>query len=233
MLRPFTLLFLLLLSVPVAAQGPARSFECKEGAGLSAIEGSGLLQKVQSTYSAVQALRADFIQSSYLESLDVTEVSSGQVFFQKPGLMKWVYREPAEQVFLIKADTLWFYQAEERQVLIDNFRQVLISDLPVAFLMGIGDLSRDFSLDSACRSEDGIVLSLRSKQAAQSELKSFRLLVDPRTNLPAGASISDVGNNVTTIVLNATQLQDKLDTKLFVPDFGSGLDIIDRRKESK
>lgn len=218
---------------PLLATAQSTNFECKGQKPLK--NGANLVERVQSAYTQVSALSAKFVQNSYLAALETSEVSSGEVIFAKPGQMRWHYSGPDEQDFVVKQETVWFYQKSDNQVLIDDFRDVLISDLPVSFLMGIGDMQRDFKLEQACQNGEGIVLRMSPRQSdpAKQELESFRLLVNAQSFLPLGAMVNDVSGNRTTIILSEMQLNPQIEARAFDTEFGSGADLIDRRSEKK
>lgn len=200
---------------------------------LPAGEGAAVQKKLQAAYQGVSSLTAEFLQHSFLQALEVAESSSGLVSFQRPGKMAWDYQEPEVQQFIFADSTMWFYQKEQNQVLIDSAKDVLLSDLPISFLLGIGDISRDFNLVGACRREEGIVLELTPKVAGDEQsgkgLKGFQLLVEPERSLPIGARVVDLGGNVTTVLLRNVTTNASLDQKRFTPSFPSGTDIQDRR----
>lgn len=219
------------------ASAQSRSFECRAGKIIDIGTASKTVDKVQDAYAGIQALSADFGQDSFVAALEVSEFSSGKVWFSKPGKMKWLYQSPEEQTFLVRNETLWFYQKQENQLTIDEFRNVLISDLPVAFIMGIGDLKKDFKLISACEGMEGTILEFepRIKQADPNRgasLKSFRLLIGSDF-IPRGARVSDVGNNVTAIVLKDLQINPQIVESTFAANFPKGGDINDRRRKSE
>lgn len=209
---------------------PKNAFECKQGKVLSANQAKTLLVEVQKRYSAVDSLVADFKQDSFLAALDSSESSGGKVWFSKPGKMKWEYSLPEEQVFILKDQTFWHYQAVENQVLIDRVEDVLISDLPVAFLMGVGSLEKDFELVGGCTSGSGTVLKLSPLGGDPSDpLKQFELLVDTSKKLPRGARITHVGGNREIIVLNSVASRSSLELSTFEPSFPSSAATWDRR----
>jgi outer membrane lipoprotein carrier protein len=237
---PAFLAALCLLFQPGLCLGQFRSFDCAGEKELAGSEARDLLRKVQERYSRVTSVEADFQQHSYLAALDLAEMSSGQVWFSKPGKMKWHYTDPDEQVFLVREKVLWFYQKEDNQVLIDDFEDVLISDLPVSFLMGIGDLNENFLLHKVCRKNEGLVLDLKPKSSNGAEpesldepLRGFKLLVDNYTFSPVGAEVVDVGGNITSIILSKRVFDQVLKSSLFEPKFPRGIDISDRRKHSQ
>ena len=167
-----------------------------------------------------------------MAALELSEVSSGTFLLRKPGEMKWLYQSPSEQTFLVKNETLWLYQVQEKQVLIDKFRNVLLSDLPIAFLMGIGNISKDFSFVSGCVGSDGTVFELKGNGESGKNLSSFKLLIGHGSYLPTGARIADVGGNVTAIILGSLEIDAKLPVSIFEPDFPKGIDVQDRRQNS-
>lgn len=225
---------LLILTISASAYANERSFDCLRPTKMSGSEYAKLVQK---RYSELSSFKASFEQSSSLAALETEEQSSGDVFFSKPGKMRWNYAKPEEQVFVLNDQTLWLYQKESNQVMIDNLSHVLISDLPVAFLLGIGDLTRDFSVEKSCESPSGVVLELNQKRANkdgdnEEKLKGFKLLIEPRTFEPKGAYVEDVGGNVTAIVFNDLKLGAKIDSATFNPNFPKGVDVQDRRLQN-
>lgn len=217
-------------------QAQARAFDCLPGKNLSLKNGMTIVEKVQTSYAKVNTLEASFVQDSFVSSLEVSELSSGQVWFSKPGRMKWLYARPEEQTFIVRDETLWLYQKRENQLLIDDFRNVLISDLPVAFLMGLGSLSRDFKLTKACEGIEGAVLEFvpaaKTQAGENQSLKSFKLLVSA-DYFPKGAKVSDIGGNTTAILLEDRKLNTSIEDQTYAGQFPRGADINDRRSKEK
>lgn len=226
-------LLLLLFSVSLdLVQAQQRSFDCGSKAPHSEKASIDLLTKVQERYRAVKSYSAEFLQSSFLSALEVSEASSGSLKFAKPGRMRWEYRTPDKQLFITDADTLWLYQEEDKQVLIDKFSTAFISDLPVSFLVGLGDLKRDFTPLKVCENADGIVLELLPKGKDKEQgLERLKLLVSPSSYLPTGASIVDLSGNTTSFLFTAIKTDLALNDETFKARFPSGVDIIDRREK--
>lgn len=210
-----------------------RAFECLEGREIAESEQGRLVSKVQETYQSVRALTGKFVQDSYLASLDTSENSAGEVAFKKPGMMRWQYKYPEKQLFVVKDETLWFYQPNERQVTIDSLKKVLLSDLPVGFLIGIGDLTKEFEVRAACEASVGIVIDFvpkrRSSDQGEQQLAGFSLMVERGSLLPKGSEVIDVAGNVTSIVIEELVRDGELNAEMFLPTFPRGTDITDRR----
>jgi outer membrane lipoprotein carrier protein len=220
-----------------AARAEPREFLCEPNSDnrLSSSELQEALNKTQERYEGIAALRASFEQDSFLKALEISEQSGGTVVFAKPGKMRWEYSKPEPQTFLIADSTFWLYQPREKQLLIDKMEQMLLSELPVAFLMGIGSLKEQFIADSGCRNFDGIVLKLLPKikgvtnGSKDEQLRMFTLLIGSSTYLPVGAKTLDVGGNETAILLRDLVIEPKLPSDFFEASFPSDIDVQDRR----
>jgi outer membrane lipoprotein carrier protein len=228
-------------AAPVSAQ--MKAFECYPEQRLSEEEGKSLMSRVQARYMEISTLHGEFSQESYVAALDQGEQSAGRMWFSKPGKMRWEYNEPRKQLVVIRENTLWLYQPDKGQVLIDDISQVLLSQLPVAFMSGLGNLSNDFTFRGACKSPEGIVLSLVPKSpekkgeskesgAGTDELEGFELLVSAGQNLPQGARVTSLGGNVTAILFRHTKTSGvEMKPSTFVLEYPNGVDIIDRRQK--
>ena len=230
-----SLLFLVFALSSLAGFAQDRAFDCPESGIYAQARSRNLLDQVQKAYAGINTIEAGFEQRSYVDALEVSESSYGRVYFKKPGLMKWHYNAPSEQIFVVRDGTLWLYQVEARQIIIDDFKETLISDLPVSFLLGIGDIKKDFRLLKACQNARGIVLDLAPARntGKEAEMQSFKLMVDADTFLPAGAFIVDIANNSTAMLLSGIALNAQLPENAFSTEFGGGLDISDRRIERR
>lgn len=99
---------------------------------------------LQRKYSGMRDLQMDFVQS-YGWPGRQPRTESGQVFLRRPGFMRWEYREPAEKLFLSDGETIHFYLPDRKQVQKSRVGRSRDRRLPFLFLLGRGDLKRDFS----------------------------------------------------------------------------------------
>jgi len=208
-------------------------FQCETDTRLQNAEAEELLQSVQERYARIDSFRASFSQISYMAALEVSEESSGEVLFRRPGMMKWHYLRPHEQIFVMKAETLWLYQIAENQLLIDNMQEIFMSDLPVSFMMGIGDLSESFLIKQACKNSAAYLLELEQRPVSGNEgreLSSFKLLVSHKDHFPTGALMRDIGGNSTGILFSGVEAGIPLVETDFSLEVPPGTDIQDRRR---
>jgi outer membrane lipoprotein carrier protein len=226
--------FMIGLLFPALVWAQPTSFGCSGNQALKIAAGRQVMAKVQSRYAELKGFSGEFRQYSYMAALDASESSRGIISYRKPGQMKWDYEYPEKQIFLLADGTFWYYQELDRQLIVDCLPDVLASDVPVAFLLGLGNLEDDFGFENGCYSEDGIVLVLKpsvkdSTDVAMDNMMSLRLLVNRETYLPIGAEVVDLGGNKTTLLLRDLDTQRIPAVEEFSPEFPSGLDINDRR----
>ena len=99
--------------------------------------------------------------------------------------------------------------------------------------MGVGDLTKDFTVKSACETKSAFLISLipSSTSPEVGELAAFDLLADKVSFLPLGAQVVDVAANRTSILMRSVVAEDKTvlekDFEFVAPP---EIDIDDRRK---
>jgi outer membrane lipoprotein carrier protein len=106
--------------------------------------GSDVVRKLQARYDATKDFTADFTQTVEAATLGKPLQSAGQVFFKRPGRMRWEFLEPEKQTIIADGKLLWVYQPEHHQVLKPPFRAAFQSATPISFLLGVGQLKIDF-----------------------------------------------------------------------------------------
>ena len=205
------------------------AFSCSEP--LAAAEEAKLLDGIDSSYRGVSDLKANFSQESYFFGLDQRKRSQGEVFFKKPGKMDWHYQSPDEQRFIADGKTLWFFQPDLNQVTLGDFDESFQSDLPVSFLLGVGQLKESFRLKSACVTSAGVLASFSA--VADDNLDNLNLLVRKNDKFPIGAKIVDIGGNETTILFREIATNNKLADSRFGFSVPDGVDVIDNRGATK
>jgi outer membrane lipoprotein carrier protein len=210
------------------ALGFADELACAKLAPLPA----GTLDGIEKGYQKISSLEAQFVQTSYFIGLDRREISKGEVEFQKPGRMNWAYSEPDPQRFVSDGRWITFYQPKLNQASLTDFTNTFSTDVPVTFLLGIGSLKQSFEAAGSCKTDAGLLISLKPKKEDAS-LSSFILMVDAKELTPLGAKVVDLGGNETTIRLLSPKLNAEIPASHFAFEIPKGVDIIDNRGAEK
>lgn len=186
-------LLLLALGAPFAAAittVPAVGW----AAGPTAEEVAGRVQKF---YDSSKTFRATFKQTYTIKVQNVQKVSTGKVVFEKPGKMSFKYDAPNGNRVVSDGNTIRVYEKENEQMY-----EVAVgkSQYPaaLAFLMGKGQLTRDFTLrlldPAQMKFEGGHVLEGTPKDATPAYQKML-LYVDAQTSQVRRVLILDAQGN--------------------------------------
>jgi outer membrane lipoprotein carrier protein len=161
--------------------------------------GQEVLNEIQSRYEKTNDIEANFIQDYFGKGMKQPNRGEGKVYFRKRGMMRWDYTAP-NQKLISDGQTLWYYQPDEKQVLISDVSSVLNEKTPLAFLAGEGNLSRDFKLlnlkESVSQKEDNYIIELAPKEPIAT-LSKLILTVDKKAYIVLQVDVLDALGNVT------------------------------------
>jgi outer membrane lipoprotein carrier protein len=170
---------LLVAAAPAAAPDPA----------------TDLARRVQGYYEATRDLEAKFQQTYTYAGFGRRQVSSGTLRVKKPGMMRWDYEKPTAKTIAVKGSRLVQYEPEERQAYVDEKFDASAMSAAVTFLLGKGDLAREFNLASG----EGGTLLLRPKEP-DPRVESITLSVGPSGEVTA-TRVTDGAGNVNEVKL--------------------------------
>lgn len=112
----------------------------------TAVEVATSLQK---KYDGVRDFTADFIHQAEGGILRKKTTERGKVQVKKPGRMRWDYTTPEKKVFVSDGRQMYLYVPADRQVMISPVPDADQATTAVLFLVGKGNLTRDFTVTFA------------------------------------------------------------------------------------
>ena len=121
---------------------------------LSASAQADSLERFKAFVRNTQSARADFEQKVHDRSGKLTQESKGSFVFQRPGLFRWVYAKPVDQVIVGDGERVWIHDRDLNQVTVRKLSRALGST-PAALLAGSADIERAFELSDA-GAKDGL-----------------------------------------------------------------------------
>lgn len=159
-----------------------------------------LTARIQARYASVRDFRADFTQTTRSALLPQTDVSSGTVRVQKPGLMRWDYTEPEKQVAGSDGREWYFYVEADRVVTYAPLPEPGEENTALLFLAGRGNLATDFTsylpADQTNAAEWHLSLAPRRKEA---DYEYLVLMVDRQSLRLAGLETVEADGGRSTI----------------------------------
>lgn len=109
-------------------------------------DATAIAGRVQKVYDTELSLMADFVQIYTSGTSGRTLEESGILSLKKPGRMRWEYNKPDEKLYVSDGSTVWWYVPKDRQVTKMSLSRADQEQTQILFLMGRGDLSRDFEI---------------------------------------------------------------------------------------
>jgi outer membrane lipoprotein carrier protein len=153
------------------------------GAQLSAATTSNnadaVVEALQKSYDSTTDFVADFRQETEVKTLNRTMKAFGKLSFKRPGKMFWRYDEPKNQFVLTDGKHLYFYQPEQNQVIKSPLKNAFRGDIPLSFLLGLGNLKKDFTATLKASDDNQNVLRLEPKARPAAIVKSFSASARP------------------------------------------------------
>ena len=176
--------------------------------------------KVDARYSQTKDLQADFTQETILEGFTTGFTSSGRLYLQKPGLLRWDYLQPSKEQIYVDGDQVMMYVPEHQQVVKGALTQMAASKGPLALLQGVGELSKHFTiLESAVGSkEEGDLPSLtlvpKPEDNKPPTIKKIVLKLFPDSYLIQTITLFEVSGNISRVMFDHIRVNKGLSPRL-------------------
>ncbi len=131
----------------------------------------------------MKGLAADFLQV-YHTSDGRTKRESGSLLLRRPGKARWNYFSPERKIFVSDGKNIFFHVSGEKYATRSRVKQSIDPQIPFLFLLGRGNIRRDFSSIEVMSDErpiesGNVVLRLIPKRAPQ-DFKQILAEVSPR-----------------------------------------------------
>jgi outer membrane lipoprotein carrier protein len=104
-----------------------------------------VVREIETVYSRMTDLRADFTQSAFNKSLNQTISARGTVYLKKGGKLRWEYTEPTPQEIVSDGKKLWVYTPTLNQANVADAPEALAGPAG-SFLAGLGRLRAEFQV---------------------------------------------------------------------------------------
>jgi outer membrane lipoprotein carrier protein len=143
-----------------------------------------LAKRLQARYDGIKDFTADFTQTYEGGVLRRKTTESGTLLIKKPGRMRWEYKTPEEKLFVADGRKMYAWVPADRQVTVSTMPADDAPATPILFLLGKGQLTRDFSPAIATgipgAPPDSVALALTPKTPV-AEYDRLTLVVDKAT----------------------------------------------------
>lgn len=198
----------------------------QQGYGAEAKNAEAIVDRLQKNYDATLDFVADFRQDTEVKTLNRSLKAWGKLSFRRPGKMLWRYDEPKGQFVLADGHYLYFFQPEQNQIIKSPLKNAFRTDIPLSFLLGIGNLKKDFN--AALKETDDTEYVLRLEPKGDSGGFSEILLgVGKNSADILWISVRDASSNLTTIRFSGIRKGVGLKDTLFNLQIPNGVDVVE------
>lgn len=188
-----------------------------------------VVDKIQSKYEQIKDFHADFNQEANVKALDKVQKAEGEVWFKKPGMMRWNYHEPTRDEIVSDGQTLWFYDEEEKQVILSPLSQVSDTGTATTLLSGLGKINElfkaSFSESKEFEKDGNYLIDLQPKEDEE-DFNKVTVLVNKDTLIVSTMYLYDPYGNLTTITLNNIEINGGVSDSLFDFEVPDGVEVI-------
>jgi outer membrane lipoprotein carrier protein len=188
-------------------------------------EAAANLEKALRSFRTLQArFEQIYVSASVVESLH----ERGEIFFQKPDLMRWEYRSPQEKVFLYKAGLFQMYIPEDKQLTRSHVsREAYESDI-LGFFLGSKPL-RDLYLieDTHFPTDSAGIRQIKLVPREEADYTHILLEIDQRTWLIRRAVFLEWAGNKREFLFSRIRTNVAIPPKTFELKVPADCEIID------
>jgi outer membrane lipoprotein carrier protein len=199
------------------------------GSPLQAADNGGadaVVDRLQRNYDATTDFVADFRQETEVKTLNRSLKAWGKLSFKRPGKMLWRYDTPKDQFVLADGKHLYFYQPEQNQIIKSPLKNAFRTDIPLSFLLGLGNLKKDFDATLKATQESQYILSLVPKGDAGG-YSDIEMGVSKNSSDILWVNVRDGAGNLTTLRFSQMRKGVGLKDSLFQLQIPNGADVVE------
>jgi outer membrane lipoprotein carrier protein len=185
---------------------------------------------LQRKYNAIQDFSAAFTQTYEGGVLRRKASESGTVYVKKPGKMRWDYTSPEKKLFVSDGRTMYLYFPADRQVMKNPVPEQDQATSAVLFLMGKGDIVRDFNVRWAGGAADKNYHLRLDPKTRQAEYDWLEVAADRDTLQIVGLTAADAQGGRSSFTFSSFKENAGLADKMFQFSIPRGTEVISSGK---
>ena len=181
---------------------------------------------LQRKYDSIKDFSATFIQTYEGGVLRRKATESGSVYVKKPGKMRWDYTAPEKKLFVSDGRTMFLYFPADKQVMKNPVPDQDEATSAVLFLMGKGDIVRDFNIRWADGGTDTTYRLRLDPRKRQAEYDWLEVAADRRTLQIVGLTAADAQGGRSAFAFSNFKENAGLADKMFQFSIPRGTEVI-------
>ncbi len=184
-----------------------------------------ILDRVEKKYTG-RSFQAGFVQESTIKAMDIVDFASGKIFVRYPGMMRWEYEKPEEQIIITDGHKLWIYRPTENQVLTGSAPAFFSDGKGASFLSDIKLIRQKFKISLENSKEDFFYELKLQPLEKKLDVNDIRLSVTKNTFTVIRIRTFNSYGDENRIEFVNHQFDVKLDESLFSFKIPPGADVV-------
>jgi outer membrane lipoprotein carrier protein len=185
-------------------------------------------RRLENAVKAIRTLRADFIQLYYPASIAEPMRETGELFLQKPDLMRWEYKKPEKKVFLASKGRFEMYHASDNQLVRSAIPPEAYDSDIIGILIGSKSLIQSYRIENVSFPTNSIdIRQIKLTPLQESDYSHLLIEVDDKTGLLRRAILIEWAGNKREYIFNRLKPNVDLPRDAFVLKPPPGCEIIE------
>ena len=188
---------------------------------------------LQAKYDRIRDFSADFTQQYDGGVLKRKLTERGKLQIKKPGKMRWDYSEPEKKVFVSDGSQIYVWVPADNQVTISPVPPQDEATTAVLFLVGKGDLTRDFNVRFAANAPPGTHALRLDPKLPERDYDWLEIVVEEKSLQIRSITAADRQGGQSTYHLSNFKENIGLSDKTFAFSIPRGADVINTGKPAR
>jgi outer membrane lipoprotein carrier protein len=188
---------------------------------------------LQAKYDRINDFTADFTQHYQSGVLKRKTTERGTLQVKKPGKMRWDYTAPEKKVFVSDGARITLYVPADKQATVTPVPPQDEATTAVLFLVGKGNLTRDFAVSFLEKTEPGTYGLRLQPKLPERDYDWLEIVVDQSTLQIRSLTAADRQGGQSTFVLSNFKENVGLADKTFAFTPPRGTDVIQAGKSTR
>ena len=184
-----------------------------------------IIAQLEARYGGAD-IKAEFVQESTLEAMDITDTATGRAWFKHPGMMRWEYETPDQHAIITDGKTLWIHRPLDNQVIVGDALTYFGNGKGASFLSNIELVKEEFTVEKVAPKAPGhLTLKLIPKQK-ELEISKIFLNIDPDTFIVESVTTQNAYGDETRINFKNIEFKDQISPSKFQFEIPDGADVV-------
>src|SRR6056297_1966798 len=184
-----------------------------------------IIAQLEARYGGAD-IKAEFVQESTLEAMDITDTATGRAWFKHPGMMRWAYDTPDAHAIITDGETLWIHRPADNQVIVGDALTYFGNGKGASFLSNIQLIKKAFTVEKVPAKQPGHYTLKLIPRKKELDISKIFLNINRKTFIVDKVSTRNAYGDETLIEFNNVEFKDTIKDAKFQFEIPPGADVV-------